>query len=120
MPERSGPQWPDFLSVVLLALLLWISLFYGWRALMFCCASVFSVVLCVAGDCLEALIMCGRIPERFDRFVWPLTWLGCLSGLELAALATSQMKTGPECVIWALAGLLTFWISFRFRARLFG
>ncbi|ENC63659.1 hypothetical protein ECP02999176_5422, partial [Escherichia coli P0299917.6] len=40
MSERSARQWPDFLSVVLLALLLWISLFCGWRALMFCCASV--------------------------------------------------------------------------------
>ncbi|HCL9413038.1 TPA: hypothetical protein N2275_005274, partial [Escherichia coli] len=48
------------------------------------------------------------------------TWLGSLSGLGLAVMATSQLKTGPEHVIWALAGLLTFWISFRFRARLFG
>ncbi|ELJ3814918.1 hypothetical protein RTG98_004938, partial [Escherichia coli] len=54
------------------------------------------------------------------RFVWPLTWLGSLSGLGLAVMATSQLKTGPEHVIWALAGLLTFWLSFRFRARLFG
>ncbi|ENC63503.1 hypothetical protein ECP02999176_5386 [Escherichia coli P0299917.6] len=76
MSERSARQWPDFLSVVLLALLLWISLFCGWRALMFCCASVFSVALCVAGDYLDALIMSCRVPEHFARFVWPLTWLG--------------------------------------------
>ena len=120
MSERSACQWPDFLSVVLLALLLWISLFCGWRALMFCCASVFSVALCVAGDCLDALIMSCRVPEHFARFVWPLTWLGSLSGLGLAVMATSQLKTGPEHVIWVLAGLLTFWLSFRFRARLFG
>ncbi|MDI5035958.1 hypothetical protein MJM43_30080, partial [Salmonella enterica subsp. enterica serovar Montevideo] len=42
----------------------------------FCCASVFSVALCVAGDCLDALIMSCRVPEHFARFVWPLTWLG--------------------------------------------
>ncbi|HAF3757152.1 TPA: hypothetical protein G8C26_004894, partial [Salmonella enterica] len=71
-------------------------------------------------DCLDALIMSCRVPEHFARFVWPLTWLGGLSGLGLAVMATSQLKTGPEHVIWALAGLLTFWLSFRFRARLFG
>lgn len=48
MSERSARQWPDFLSVVLLALLLWISLFCGWRALMFCFAVPrFSVLLYV-------------------------------------------------------------------------
>ena len=42
MSERSARQWPDFLSVVLLALLLWISLFCGWRAQMTCSGPVFS------------------------------------------------------------------------------
>ncbi|EON1980702.1 hypothetical protein ACNC9A_004282 [Escherichia coli] len=46
MSERSAHQWPDFLSVVLLALLLWISLFCGWRALMFAVPR-FSVLLYV-------------------------------------------------------------------------
>ncbi|MDI8746341.1 hypothetical protein MJM83_32235, partial [Salmonella enterica subsp. enterica serovar Montevideo] len=73
MSERSARQWPDFLSVVLLALLLWISLFCGWRALMFCCASVFSITCAITAP-LALTADLHQTARVWHFYAWPTPW----------------------------------------------
>ncbi|BAG78121.1 hypothetical protein [Escherichia coli] len=102
---------PNCLPVMLLALILIISLFYGLRALLFWNAAVFSVALCFTGTIFDDLSRTGKI--RRYASINAIDFLGGLVGLSLSAIATGLLEEAHQFTIYALSGFCSIWFCFR-------
>ena len=102
---------PNCLPVMLLALILIISLFYGLRAVLFWNAAVFSVALCFTGTIFDDLSRTGKI--RRYASINAIDFLGGLVGLSLSAIATGLLEEAHQLTIYALSGFCSIWFCFR-------
>lgn len=102
---------PNCLPVMLLALILIASVFYGLRAVLFWNAAVFSVALCFTGTILDDLSRTGKI--RRYASLNAIDFLGGFVGLSLSAIATGLLEEAHQFTIYALSGFCSIWFCFR-------
>ncbi|OSK94378.1 hypothetical protein [Escherichia coli] len=102
---------PNCLPVMLLAVILIISVFYGWRAVLFWNAAVFSVVLCFTGTIFDDLSRMGKI--RRYASLNAIDFLGGLVGFSLSAIASGFLKEAHQFTIYGLSGFCSIWFCFR-------
>ncbi|HGX5053105.1 TPA: hypothetical protein ACNEZX_002491 [Escherichia coli] len=107
---------PDCLPVMLLALILIISVFYGWRAVLFWNAAVFSVVMCFAGIVFLHLSRVGE--NRRYSGLRAIGFFYLLTGGILPGAVTGLPENVYLFTIQALSGFCAIWFCSRLYNRM--